>query len=218
VFTADANARIAKPDVLKSDHMRLAQVRTLITLLLLCAPRLTRGDGGVVQLHEGQGPFLVTVFVPSEVVRGQSADLSVLVQARENGEPVLDADVSLALDPASGSTMNQSDPLCGPPPMGVAALPFPNPGRHLVTVGATHQQASNKLLYAAPVELKAAGNWRLHVLVSRGSVSAVFDCVLPVNPASAQLRGLWPCLAFPPIAIGAFVINQMLRRSSLERL
>jgi hypothetical protein len=84
-------------------------------------------------------------------------------------------------------------------------------------VRATREQASNKLLYAALLKLDAAGNWRLNVAVSRSSDSASFDCVLPVTIPSAGLSGLWPYLAFPPIAIAAFALNQKLRKHSLER-
>jgi hypothetical protein len=77
-------------------------------------------------------------------------------------------------------------------------------------VRATREQASNKLLYAALLKFNAAGDWRLHVTVSRGTGSANFDCVLPVA-SSAKLQGLWPYLAFPPIAIIAFAMNQWLR-------
>ena len=192
------------------------QVWIVTTLFMILAPRLARGDGGVVQLHESQGPFSVTVFVSPEAVSGGLVDVSVLVQWRTSGSVILDADVSLALDPPGGVATTQLDPLCGAS-SAAAALLSPELAQHPVKAQATREQASNKLLYAAPLKLDATGDWRLHILVSRGSDSARFDCLLPVTKASAKLASLWPYLAFPPIAVSAFAINQRLRRSLLEK-
>lgn len=182
----------------------------------MLTPRLARGDGGIVRLHEIQGPFSVTVFVSPEAAAGGLVDVSVLVQWRTNGDVILDAGVSLALDPPTGVATNPSDPLCG---VSSAAAAFLSPelAQPLVKAQATREQASNKLLYATPLKLDATGDWRLHIVVSRGSDSAGFDCLLPVTMASAKLPGLWPYLAFPPIIITAFAINQRLRRHSLEK-
>jgi hypothetical protein len=192
------------------------QVWVITALFGIAAPRFAKGDGGIVQLREAQGPFSVTVFVSSEAPRCGLADVSVLVQWREGGEAVLDADVSLTLNPPGELAMNQPDPFCG---LSSAAAPvrLPERTRQPVKVRATREQASNKLLYAAAVELNDAGDWHLHVLVSREADSAGFDCILPVTMASAKSPGLWPYLAFPPIAITAFAMNQRLRRHSLEK-
>jgi hypothetical protein len=188
---------------------------SIVTAFIMLAPLLVRGDGGIVQLHEVQGPFSVTVFVSPEAGHSGLADVSVLVQGRKNGEVVLDADVSLAIAPPEGVATNRSEPLCGPSPTD-GAFQLPDMRLQPVTVRATRDQASNKLLYAAHLELRAAGNWRLHVNVSHGSDNATFDCFLPVGATSVKLSGLWPYLAFPPIAIVAFAMNQRLRRHSLE--
>ena len=91
------------------------------------------------------------------------------------------------------------------------------PATNSLTVRATREQAYNKLLYAALFKLDTPGNWRLNGTVSHNSDAARFDCLLPVTTASPKLSGLWPCLAFPPIAIALFALNQKLRRDSLEK-
>jgi len=189
---------------------------TFAAMFTLVATRLVKADGGTVLLNEARGPFSVTVFVAPDAAPDGLTDVSVLVQWRTNGQVVLDAKVSLALDPPIGSTMSQSDPVCGLPS---AAAGFQSPdGTQLqMTVRATRAQASNKLLYAAPLDLCAAGDWRLHVNVSRGGDIARFDCRLPVLKESPKLAGLWVYLAFPPIAITAFALNQKLRRHALEQ-
>jgi hypothetical protein len=190
------------------------QIWMITALLTALAPRFARGDGGIIRLRQVQGPFSVTVFTSPEASRVGLADVSVLVQRRETGAMVLDADVGLTLDPPKGATMNQSGPLCGLP-WTRAAVHHPDLSPHPMTVRAMREQASNRLLYAAPVELNAAGDWQVHVLVSRGADTASFDCVLPVALASSDLKGLWPFLALVPIVITAFSINQWLRRHSL---
>jgi hypothetical protein len=199
--------------------MKRASINTqlwiLTALAMMLVPRVARGDGGIVHLRETRGPFSVTVFVSPEVVSGGLTDVSVLVQSQKNGDVVLDADVNLSLIPPEGVAMNESDPFCGP--SGGTVFQSANATPDSLTVRATRDQASNKLLYAALLRLDAAGNWKLHVAVSHNSDSADFDCLLPVTTPSARLSGLWPYLAFPPIAIAAFALNQKLRRKSLER-
>jgi hypothetical protein len=189
-------------------------VGILTALCVVLTPPTVRGDGGVVQLRETSGPFSVTLFVSPEGVNGGLTDVSVLVQSQKDGDVVLDADVTLSLIPPEGIAMNESDPICGP--YG-AAFQSANATPHSLTMRATREQASNKLLYAALLKLDATGNWPLQVSVSHGYDSARFDCLLPVATISPKLSGLWPWLAFPPIAIAAFALNQKLRRDSLEK-
>jgi len=120
-------------------HISMRAWLGVMALLTMLAPRLARGDGGVVQLHQAQGPFLVTVFVSPEAVRGAPVDLSVLVQWRTNGEVVLDADVSLAVDPPDSLAMARSEPLCA---ASSAPTAFPSADMsHPATVRATREQA-----------------------------------------------------------------------------
>ena len=175
--------------------------------LIMAVPRLAKGDGGVIRLRETQGPFSVTVFASPEAAAGGLADLSVLVQGSESGKVVLDADVTFTLSPPVGE-MKQADVFCSVP---TAAMPLPDGISNLASVRASREQASNKLLYAAPVQLNTPGDWKLHVVVSRGTDTARFNCLLPVTLASGKLTGLWPYLLFPPLAIAAFSVNQWLR-------
>ena len=178
-------------------------------LLVLFVPGFAKGDGGIIRLRDVQGPFSITVFSSPEAASGGITDVSALIQERESGKVILDADVRLALIPPDGSALNQSDKLCAVPGTGTRqGLNSPASAR------ATREQASNKLLYSAPVELKAPGNWKLHVLVSRGTDTARFDCVLPVALSSGKLIGLLPYLLLPPLVVAAFALNQWLRRQS----
>jgi hypothetical protein len=185
----------------------------LLTMLL---PWSVRGDGGVVQLRESQGPFSVTVYSTPETARDGLTDVSVLVQWKESGEVVLDADVNLTLEFPKSFATDRSDVLCGVSPS-VTTTQLADMTEPPTSVPATHKEASNKLLYAAALKLTSIGATRLHVSVVRGPESTRFECPLQVTQSPASLAVLWPFLALPPIAIVAFAINQWLRRESLEK-
>src|SRR5262249_40289495 len=150
---------------MKETGLRL-QVCIATTLLVLFVPRFAKGDGGIIRLRETHGPFSITVFSSPEASSGGLTDVSALIQERESGKVILDADVGLAVSPPDGSALNQSAKLCGVPTFPTRSLE----GLNLpTTVRATREKAANKLLYSAPLELNAPGTWTLHVLVSRGT-------------------------------------------------
>jgi hypothetical protein len=192
--------------------IRVWMVTALLTAL---ATRVSKGDGGVVLLREARDPFLVTAFVSLERLNGGLADVSVLVQWRKNGEVVLDANVSLTVEPPNGLAVDRAEQFCGPS-SAASAFQLSDMNQGQGPVSATRQQASNKLLYAAALKLNAVGDWPLHIYVMRGSDSARFDCLLPVAQKSSKSSGLWPYFLLPPIVITAFALNQRLRRDSLE--
>ena len=213
-----ADARHAEPVVVIVDVMKRTRIHFQICIAIaLVAPFVSpyaKGDGGIIRLRETQGPFSVTVFSSPEAVPGGLADLSVLVQRSESGKVVLDADVRFTLSPPDGLAMKQADVLCSFP---TAAMPLRDGINNVASVRASREQASNKLLYASPVQLNAPGDWKLHVVVSRGTDTARFDCRLPVTLSSGKLTELWPYLSLPPLAVAAFAVNQWLRRQSLQK-
>lgn len=186
-----------------------------LALVAALTPKPAKADGGFVLLHEAKGPFSVTVFVAPEPARSGLTDVSVLVQSSTSGDVLLNADVGLAVESFRGRASSPSDQFCGvfsaPAVSQLADLSQPK-----ATVPATRQQASNKLLYAAALNLNSKSDWRLHVYISRGTDNAQFDCLIPVTQASSNAPGLWSCLLIPSIAIAAFAMNQKLRTHSLE--
>ena len=183
-------------------------------VLITAAPRPAKGDGGVIRLRQTQGPFSVTVFSPAEVIEWQATDVSMLIQEAATGKVVLDATVSFSPRPPEGVTGQPSPESCCRP----RVVPTLANGKSKpVRVPATREHASNKLLYAAPLEFGAPGNWKLQILVSRETDLARFDCQLPVAVRPEKLTTLWPFLSFPPLAVTAFLLNQWLRRQSLRK-
>src|SRR5262252_6064055 len=76
-------------------------------------PFLATADSGIIRTQENQGPFTITIFTPAEVSRGLPADITVMVQSRDSGEAVMDADVKLGFAPPVGSSFNPNDLVCG---------------------------------------------------------------------------------------------------------
>jgi hypothetical protein len=197
--------------------MKLRRLRFLTSLLLLgLSSRDSRADGGVVRLFEAKGPDVITIFTASEAVRDTPVDVSVLVQGRDKSDVILDANLDLMFTPPAELTVKPVEQTCGQ--MGDALMSLPSHGQMAeFTVPATHNQASNKLLYAVPAEFGIVGNWRLQVSIERGSEAVKVGCAIPVGSPPRRLTGLVPYLILPPLMVSLFVVNQCLRKQSLGK-
>jgi len=169
----------------------LVVVLASLAALLGGAPA-TRADGGVVRLSEARGNLLVTVFTAPTPLRAGPVDVSVMVQESAGHRPVLDASVSIVL-------RSKAD-------------------HAVIHAVATRAQATNKLLYAALVDLPVAGDWDLAVTVEHGSTSQRVETGLFAGAPVPDLLALWPYLAFPPMVIALFVLHQRLGRSGGSRV
>jgi hypothetical protein len=157
----------------------------LLLLALLALDSWAQADGGSVELHQVVGPFVVTVFTAPVPLRAGPVDISVLVQDRASGQPVLDGDVSVRLQGEGGMTLVEP---------------------------ATRAMAQNKLLYSALLTLPEAGKWELEVTIKQGkeavSVPGHMSAALP----RPFLLAYWRSLSVPPFAIAIFALNQWLKR------
>lgn len=113
------------------------------------APSAIDMDGDVMRMQQTSGPFRISVFTEPDPLASGPCDVSVLVQDRDTGEPILDAPVSLAIT----HTKSADDPP--------------------VLIPATSEASSLKLLEAGTVNLPHAGAWNLRVMVRRGSIESV---------------------------------------------
>ena len=152
---------------------------------------------------------------PNRVQR-VTIDVSVMVQRQDSSEPILDATVDLVFTPPPLSAVKPIGGLCGLPgivPLGQAS------GESItqICIPATRKQASNKLLYAAPIRFGAPGNWKLEAIVKCGSDSAKISCSILVVPAPSRLIVLLPYLALPPLTALLFAANQCLRKQSFGK-
>ena len=169
----------------------LASLFIAVTLMLSVD---ARSDGGAVRSRESAGAFTITIFTPPDPIAAGPIDVSVLVQDRADGSPILDGLVNLRL--ASPSGRGDAD--------------------QVIEARATHDVATNKLLYAAWIDV-GAGHWGLHVVVQRGDEISSANVPLAIAPPTMRLTEYWPHLLLPPIAILVFVLHQCLvepRRAS----
>ena len=150
-------------------------------VFLAAAPAMA--DGGRLRVRQEAGPFVISVFTAPEPLSAGPADVSVLVQDRASGEVRLGAQVELRLR--------------GPDSAAVQALAA-SPG-------------VNRLLKAAVVDLSAPGDWSLEVTAREGGLPSQVSCVLPVAARATRLAGVWPLLAFPPLAVALFGVERTLR-------
>ena len=183
----------------------------LVAIVLI--PRLAQADGGVVRARETRGPFVITIFTPSEVFTAAPAEVTVMVQDRETNQVVMDAVVELSLaqpnESKKQSEIGEHGPMAGHT-MRSDSKTMHQPSIIRVTRG----QGTNKLLYSTNVVFPAMGDWSLHVSVRRDHDEATVDCALPVAIPAGRLVDLWLYLAVIPGAIALFAINQWLRRRS----
>src|SRR5262249_8693772 len=121
------------------DAPRIRRAAFIGAAVLLMGVRPAWGHhGGEVRLMEKAGPVVITVFRDATPLRVGPVDLSVMVQDRDSGRPILDAEVTVRLREHGA-------------------------GGPSILTQATRQNATNKLLYAALVDLPAPGLWELQV-------------------------------------------------------
>lgn len=165
-----------------------------VVLLLACLSIQLFADGGTIILQKQAGDFEITVFSKSEVIRGGSNDLSVLVQ-RPDRSTVMDATVLLHLE----RTQNTGEIM-------------------RLTGFATHGKATDKMLYATAINIPATGQWHLNVDVSSGGKHANASGVINVLAPAPPLQNYWPIVAMVPLLMIAFVINRRLRAKFRARM
>ena len=77
---------------------------------------------------------------------------------------------------------------------------------------ATHEQAQNKLLYAAMIGSEESGKQPLTVDVERGSEHAQVNGALEIAPRAPMMAANWEFLALPGLLIALFAIRERLVR------
>jgi hypothetical protein len=157
-----------------------------LSALLILAQAGAWADGGAVQLRKETGELVITVFASPSPLSVGPTDISLLLQNRDGLDPVLDANVLLLFRHDDSGIEFQARP--------------------------THQQAQNKLLYAAPVMFSKPGKWRITVTIRRNgqetNATGVFEVAAPHEKA-VSYAGYF---AFPPAMIVLFVIRERLIR------
>jgi hypothetical protein len=159
----------------------------MIALPMLAAA-FAFADGGKIQFQRKAGAFNITLFSSPSPVRVGRTDFSVMVQNTASSDPILNADVRLHFVQRGANSIAE------------------------VSAPARHEKATNKLLYAAPVDLNSTGSWRVEVSVQTARDSALVTGDLDVLPPEPPLLAHWPYFAALPVVAFLFVLNQRLKR------
>jgi len=166
-----------------------------IVLICVCAASLF-ADGGKVIFQRKAGAFDITLFAAESPVRVGRVDLSVMVQNSATKTPVLVADVRLHLIRREAASIWD------------------------VSAPARHEQATNKLLYAAMLDLNTPGHYQTEIAVQTKTESALVTGDVEVLPPEPPLLAHWPYFVALPIVALLFVLNQRLKlkRRAASRL
>lgn len=164
--------------------MGLVRLAVVVCVLVVVGSGAAYGDGGAVVAHGAGGSLSVTVFAAPVPLRAGPADVSVLVQRAGGLAPVLDADVWVELRSADGRGLRRR---------------------------ADHDQATNKLLYAASLTVPGPGRWQLRVEVERGADRSAVEATLRAVDAVPPAVRFWPWLSIPPLVVAVFLLHQWLR-------
>lgn len=179
---------------MKKQHIKLIDALWRRGLLLVAAlvafSARAQADGGFVELHQEAGPFVVTVFSAPGPLRAGPVDISVLVQDRASGQPVLGEEVFVRLKSLGAITLVER---------------------------ATREAAQNKLLYSALINLPEPGQWELEVTINQGKETASVLGQVSAAPPTPFLLSYWRSLLLPSIVIVMFALNQLLKRRSAHR-
>jgi hypothetical protein len=169
---------------------RVASAASMTMLFIVIAWFDAHADGGAVQFQKAAGPFRITVFATPTTLRAGPVDISLMIQSRDNQEPVLDCQTMVQLR-KEGVTSIRSE--------------------------ATHEAAQNKLLYAAHVKVPESGLWELEAAIKQGNASINITGEITVAPSAPVFLVYWRSLALPPLIISLFVMNQWLKRRNRQR-
>lgn len=159
----------------------------LLAALAICSPILL-ADGGALVLQNQSGSLVISVFCSPSPATAGFADISVLVQNAADHQAVQDAHVGIELQKASTR----------------------------ITASATQEQATNKLLYAAQVDL-TSGEWILRVHVTTPAATGDAQGTLQVGEPPSPMAAYWPYFAVIPIVIGLFILNRKLKTLRTKR-
>ena len=158
-------------------------------LLCLSIAAASNADSGLVRLSEPVGPWKVTLLTDPTPLREGPVDFSVLVQERDHGHTIADADVSLELTHALGGVV--------------------------MTIPASTEASDNAMLHAAKFVLPEPGQWTGLITITtashRDTIALEFNAAAPL-PAWTSW---WPWLLPAPVALCLYAANRHLvhRRS-----
>ena len=172
-----------------SPNFRRTHQRARVFEIVLVSFALMQGaafaDGGQLQGSELSGPFVINLYTSPIPLRTGIVELTALITNSADRTPVLDATVKILLRSET------------------------HPESALVMKA---KRGGDGLRYFATPKLKPAGRWSIRIEASNSQGSGTFIRTLAVEDALPIYISLWPVLAFPPVAIAVFALQQRLRK------
>jgi hypothetical protein len=165
--------------------------RLLIPAIVIMAQATAFADGGAVQFRKEAGDFVITLFTSPGPLSVGPADISLLLQNRNDLDPVLDAEVLLKFSEDVSGIEFEARP--------------------------TRAKATNKLLYAVPVMFARPGKWRIAVRVTANDQTTNATGILAVAPTQAGSASYAGYIALPPVMILLFAIREGLIRRRMSK-
>ena len=151
-------------------------------LSVCCA--LVRADGGRIVLVEQRSHYRIAVFASPNPLRAGPIDISVLLQDADNWQPFSDALVNVTL------------------------VSRDKPGTVIHSI-ATTAAATNKLLYAALVELPVGGWWDVEVNCSARQQDPVkVRFAMEAGQRFPRAPSVWPWFTWPFVVVLLFGIHR----------
>ena len=150
------------------------RTRSVKIVSLFCAVAIAAcADGGKLLLRQQTGPLIVSVFSSPDTLRVGPADISVMVQKSSDKSSVLNATVKVHLSHTTAGDISE------------------------VFAPATHKNATNKLLYAAHVNLPVAGSWKLAADIESSAGSSEIASASQCPATTASVSSLLALLCDP---------------------
>jgi hypothetical protein len=146
---------------------------------------IASADGGRVVLVERLGDYQISVFTSPEPLRAGLVDISVLLQDSSTGQPIMDAQVNVSLTPSGGRA---------------------RPIRAVATMDA----ATNKLLYAALLDLPDPGSWEVEIACFAEHFPAAVRFTIEAGPRSTRWLKVWPWFSWPVGVVLLFGVHRLL--------
>jgi hypothetical protein len=159
----------------------------LISSFILHPSSFLRADGGTIRLSEQKGNYRITVFTSPTPLRAGPVDVSVLVQAAATGEPASEARVTVKALRRESSEVE-------------------------LYVPATKEAATNKLYYAATLNLPEPGWYLLEVAIGGALGEARVHFEVEAAEPLPPWRAVWPWVGWPVLVIVLFGVHQVLVR------
>jgi hypothetical protein len=155
--------------------------------LATLSPCQARADGGTIRLSEEKGGYRITVFTTPTPLRAGPVDISVLVQEAATGEPASEVQITIKAEWRGSPDMTLHH-------------------------RATKEAATNKLFYAATLDLPEPGWYSLEVSIdgALGEAQVRFE-VDAAEPLPSWLA-MSPWVGWPILVILLFIIHKLLVR------